>query len=79
MTDEGSRAADQHPLTADGWREADGASGPSLPELAGRLVAAAAELERVGDDRARDAARQTLVEARKRLYRLLAEDEEAAD
>ena len=79
LTDEGSKAADEHPLTAEGWREADGASGPSLPELAGRLVAAAAELERIGDDRARDAARQTLVDTRKRLYRLLADDEEATD
>ncbi|MGH2416852.1 MAG: PadR family transcriptional regulator [Candidatus Limnocylindria bacterium] len=78
LTDKGRQAADENPLTAEGWREADAAGGPSLPELAGRLVAAAAELERIGDDRARDAARQTLVHARKRLYQLLADDDAEA-
>jgi DNA-binding PadR family transcriptional regulator len=75
LTDAGRTAADEHPLTAEEWTEADGA-GPSLPELAGRLVAAAAELERIGTDAARQSARETLVDARKALYRLLAEDED---
>lgn len=76
LTDAGARAADEHPMAADGWLEADAAGGPTLPELAGRLVAAAAELDRIGTDGARQAARETLVEARKRLYRLLADDDE---
>jgi DNA-binding PadR family transcriptional regulator len=75
LTDAGATAADEHPLTADGWLESDAGRDPSLPELAGRLVAAAAELDRIGTDAARQAARQTLVEARKRLYRLLADDD----
>ena len=64
-------------MTAEGWIETDDGKGPSLPELAGRLVAAAAELDRVGTDAARQSARETLTDARKRLYRLLADDEEA--
>jgi DNA-binding PadR family transcriptional regulator len=77
LTDAGTKEADEHPLTAEGWTENAGPGGPSLPELAGRLIAAASELDRIGTDAARKEARETLVEARKRLYRLLAEDEEA--
>ena len=71
LTDAGRKTADEHPLTL----ETDADQDPSLPELAGRVIAAAAELDRVGTDDARRSARQLLVEARKRLYRLLAEDE----
>ncbi len=75
LTDAGRTAADEHPLSAERWLETDDAGGPSLPELAGRLVAAAAELERSGTDEARQSARDALVDARKRIYRLLADDE----
>jgi DNA-binding PadR family transcriptional regulator len=75
LTDAGRQAADEHPLTADRWLEADDGRGPSLPELAGRLIAAAAELERNGTDAARQSAREALTDARKRLYRLLADEE----
>lgn len=77
LTDKGGKAAEEHPMTAEGWIETDDGKGPSLPELAGRLVAAAAELDRIGTDAARESARETLTDARKRLYRLLADDEEA--
>jgi DNA-binding PadR family transcriptional regulator len=77
LTDAGRTAAEEHPLTADRWLETDDGKGPSLPELAGRLIAAAAELERTGTDAARRSARETLTDARRRLYRLLADDEEA--
>ena len=75
LTDAGRAAAEEHPISAEGWLETDDAAGPSLPELAGRLIAAAAELDRIGTDEAHRSAREALTEARKRLYRLLAEDE----
>jgi DNA-binding PadR family transcriptional regulator len=75
LTDAGRTAADEHPLTGEGWLETDDGKGPSLPELAGRLVAAAAELDRIGTEAARQSAREALIDARKRLYRLLADDE----
>jgi DNA-binding PadR family transcriptional regulator len=78
LTDAGRSAADEHPIGADGWLDADAAGDPSLAELAGRLIAAAAELDRIGTDVARQAAREALIDARKRLYRLLAEDDESA-
>jgi DNA-binding PadR family transcriptional regulator len=75
LTDAGKAAAEEHPITREGWLETDAGGDPSLPELAGRLIAAAAELDRVGTDVARQSAREALVEARKRIYRLLADDE----
>src|SRR5215216_1298972 len=67
LTDAGRAAAEEHPITSEGWLETDEAGRPSLPELAGRLIAAAAELDRVGTDAARDSAREALVDARKRI------------
>jgi DNA-binding PadR family transcriptional regulator len=75
LTDAGRTTAEEHPLSSEGWLETDDGQGPSLPELAGRLLAAAAELDRIGTDAARQTARQELIDARKRLYKLLAEDE----
>jgi DNA-binding PadR family transcriptional regulator len=75
LTDAGRTAADEHPISREGWMETDAGGEPSLPELAGRLIAAAAELDRVGTDAARGSARDALVDARKRIYRLLADDE----
>jgi DNA-binding PadR family transcriptional regulator len=75
LTDAGRSAANEHPLTSEGWLEAD--ADEDLRGLAMSVVAAAKQVERIGSDAARDAARATLVDARKRLYRLLAEDEEA--
>lgn len=75
LTDAGQAAAQEHPISREGWLETDDGGSPSLPELAGRLIAAAAELDRVGTDEARESARAALVDARKRIYRLLAEDE----
>ena len=75
LTDAGRSAAEEHPITGDDWLGTDAAGNPSLPELAGRLIAAAAELDRVGTDEARTSARDSLVDARKRIYRLLADDE----
>lgn len=77
LTDAGRAVAEENPVAPEGWRDADDADGsPSFQELAGRLIAAAAELDRTGNDEARLTARQALVDARKRIYRLLAEDDE---
>jgi DNA-binding PadR family transcriptional regulator len=78
LTDAGRAVADEHRIPDDGWLDADAGGQPSLPELAGRLIAAASELERVGTDAARDSARTALVDARRHLYRLLADDEGAS-
>jgi DNA-binding PadR family transcriptional regulator len=75
LTDAGKASAEEHPISREGWLEADEGGSTSLPELAGRLIAAAAELDRVGTDAARDSARAALVDARKRIYRILADDE----
>jgi DNA-binding PadR family transcriptional regulator len=75
LTDAGKASAEEHPISREGWLEADEGGSTSLPELAGRLIAAATELDRVGTDAARDSARAALVDARKRIYRLLADDE----
>ena len=75
LTDAGQTAAEEHPIGKERWLETDDRGNPSLPELAGRLIAAAAELDRVGTDAARESARAALVDARKRIYRLLADDE----
>ena len=75
LTDAGRTAIEEQALTPEGVIDADGDLEPSLPELAGRLITAAAELERTGTDGARTAAREALTETRKRLYRLLADDD----
>lgn len=78
LTDAGRATVAEQQLDADALlsADADGDGEPALPELARRLIAAAAELERTGTDAARAEARSALADARKRLYRLLAEDDE---
>jgi len=75
LTDAGRQAAEEHPLTADKWLDADTAGMPDLPKLAKALVSAAAQVEKIGTPDATAAAREVLVDARRRLYRLLADDE----
>jgi DNA-binding PadR family transcriptional regulator len=77
LTDAGRATVAEQQLDADALlsTDADGDGEPALPELARRLIAAAAELERIGTDTARAEARTALADARKRLYRLLADDE----
>jgi DNA-binding PadR family transcriptional regulator len=74
LTDAGRQAAEEHPITADKWL--DSATGMSdLPKLAKALISAAAQVEKIGTPEATASARDVLVDARRRLYRLLADDE----
>lgn len=75
LSDAGRKAAEEHPLTADRWLEADATGMPDLHKLAKALVSAAAEVEKIGTPDAIASAREVLADARRRLYRLLADDE----
>jgi DNA-binding PadR family transcriptional regulator len=74
LTDAGRTAADEHPMSPEGWLDDEGAVAPELRSVA----MAAAQIERIGNADTRVAAREILVDARKRLYRLLADDGETA-
>lgn len=71
LTDAGHEAADASPAVLAGR---DNADGPSLRRLGVSLVQAAAQVDRAGSPEAITAAREVLVESRRRLYALLAED-----
>jgi DNA-binding PadR family transcriptional regulator len=75
LSDAGRQAAAEHPLTADKWFEADASGMPDLPKLAKALISAAAQVDKIGTPEATASAREVLVDARRRLYRLLADDE----
>jgi DNA-binding PadR family transcriptional regulator len=75
LSDAGRKAAEEHPMSTDNWLEADSAGMPDLPKLAKALVSAAAQVEKIGSTEATASAREVLVDARRRLYRLLADDE----
>jgi DNA-binding PadR family transcriptional regulator len=80
LTDAGRAAAQEAPIGPDAWTGRPG-WGPrkadDLGPLAAQLAGAVIQVERMGSPRARDEARAILVDARKRIYRLLAEDDAA--
>lgn len=76
LTDAGQRAADEHPLSSGGWLETDTAEdGPDLGSLFKSVAQASMQIQRIGSARARESARGILTDARKGLYRILADDE----
>jgi hypothetical protein len=75
LSDAGRKAAEEHPMTTDSWLEADSAGMPDLHKLAKALVSAAVEVGKIGTPEATASAREVLIDARRRLYRLLADDE----
>jgi DNA-binding PadR family transcriptional regulator len=79
LTDAGREAADEHPMTAEGWLGAD-AEGDrdNLGNQLRSVAQASTQIQRIGTPEMRSAARDILVDARKRLYRLLADDDEGA-
>ena len=80
LTDAGRAAAAESPLARHPFAgNHDGNDGPDLRRLALDLVGAAVQVRRIGSPEATAAARDILVESRKRLYRLLADDEHGAD
>jgi DNA-binding PadR family transcriptional regulator len=77
LTDEG-RAASEHitRLRRHPWFDKDaGREAIDLRRLALQLVGAAIQVKRMGSPEANREARDILVDSRRRLYRLLAEDE----
>ena len=75
LTDAGRTAAAESPLSRHPWAESRGGrDGADLRRLAMDLVGAAVQVRRIGSPEANAAAGEILVDARKRLYRLLADD-----
>jgi len=76
LTDDGRTAAEEHPMSADGWLDTDaGADSPDVRKLAASVMEAVMQVRRIGTPEANQAAREILTDARRRLYRLLADDE----
>ena len=72
LTDAGRQAADEHPLAL----ETDAATeAPDVRKLAMSVIGAAMQVKRSGTPEANQAAREILTDARRSLYRLLAEDD----
>jgi DNA-binding PadR family transcriptional regulator len=80
LTDAGREEAEASPLTRHPWFEKDaGGVAVDMRKLAVMLVGAAIQVQRAGSPDAQREARRILVESRRRLYRLLADDEAAAE
>jgi len=78
LTDAGQKAADEHPLSSGRWLETDAdAESPDLGRLLRSVAQASMQIQRIGTADAHEAARKILVDARRGLYRILADDEEA--
>jgi DNA-binding PadR family transcriptional regulator len=76
LTDDGRTAAAEHPMAAAGGLESESAGdGPNLGRELKGVAQASMQIERIGAAETRKAAHDILVDARKRLYRLLADDE----
>ena len=76
LTDDGRKLAADNPLTADGGLATHG------PNLGGELrsvAQASMQIQRIDTAEAQKAANDILVDARRRLYRLLADDEADAN
>ena len=76
LTDDGRKAAEEHPMAGDRWLETDAAGEPpDLRRLAASVMEAVMQVRRIGTPEANATAREILTDARRRLYRLLADDE----
>jgi DNA-binding PadR family transcriptional regulator len=80
LTEAGRHAARETPTGADVWsaRFGRGERGGELGTLVAQLASAAMQVGQVGSPKAREDATAILTDARRRLYRLLADDETAA-
>jgi DNA-binding PadR family transcriptional regulator len=77
LTDAGRAAVaerDDAPAPWEGGAEFDEDANRKLRELIGGLAAAAMQVQRAGDEQQIERARELLIEARRGLYRILAED-----
>jgi DNA-binding PadR family transcriptional regulator len=77
LTDTGRQAASDLPQQGRFGPDADAGEALDVRKLAMHLVAAAAQVKRMGSPEANRAAREILTDSRKKLYRLLAEDTDA--
>jgi DNA-binding PadR family transcriptional regulator len=77
LTDSGLESAADAPEPPN-WRELDRDGDTDVRRLAMQLVQAAAQVNRVGSEAARRESVQILTDARRKLYRLLAEDGDVA-
>ncbi|HET6380748.1 MAG TPA: PadR family transcriptional regulator [candidate division Zixibacteria bacterium] len=80
LTDAGRKADEMNPLGRDPWFDADaGTEAMDLRKLAMGIIGAAVQVKRHGSAEANARAREILVDARRRLYGLLAEDDGELD
>ena len=79
LTDEGRKALAESPAGPN-WdqADADGDKRQDIRRLAMELAAAVIQVQRVGSAQAKGEATRILTDARKQMYRLLSEDEDAA-
>lgn len=75
LSDAGADAVEGQGFGGATWFEAELAGEPDLRRSAMSLVGAVRQVERTGTPRANEAAREILADARRRIYRLLAEDD----
>lgn len=76
LTDDGRKAAEASPLTRHPWFDKNaGGESIDLRRLAVQLIGATVQVQRVGSDDAQQRAREVLIDSRRRLYRLLADDD----
>jgi DNA-binding PadR family transcriptional regulator len=74
LTAEGREAAEAAPAAHPSWADDDARDG-DVRQVAIQLVGAAMEVQRMGSSHARREAGRVLADARRQLYRILAEDE----
>ena len=75
LTDEGRSAAAAAPPARPRWADADGSrDARDVRALAMQLVGAVIQVGKMGSPKARQEARNILIDARRQMYRLLAED-----
>jgi len=77
LTDKGQAAAAASTTRAP-WTEAESDTEPDIRQLAMQLAQAVIQVHRMGSPRARREARPILADARRQMWRLLADDEEEA-
>lgn len=74
LTDAGRAIADEHPLAHHPWLSGEGDDAMDFRKLVASVLAAAHQVRRSGSEQANAEAREILLDSRRRLYRLLADD-----
>jgi DNA-binding PadR family transcriptional regulator len=77
LTDAGRAAVTAAPLGRTPWSRGADRDTPDIRSLAIQLAGAGMQVQRMGSPAAQVEARKILVDARRRMYRLLADDEDA--